>query len=766
MAAQTSTTALQAAPQTNRVSVNPSFSQRIQLPGSLPRWVTTERQVSGRTVDPEASLRISLGLRRAPSVQAAFEKLLADQQNPSSPNYHHWLTPEQIGQLYGPTESDVQAVTHWLETEGLRAGSVSADRMLVEVSGTTTTVANAFRTSFAYFELSGTERRSVTSAPFIPEELSSVIASVHGLTETQLEPQHHSIVVSGKLTSAEAESSTSDGSRLSPQLTSGSNHYLTPNDFTTIYDIGSVYSGGNTGATIGSAAQHVAIIGRSRVAAGDISQFASKTGIAKYNLNTIVASNGTDPGTTNTGDQEEATLDVDRVIGTAPGAVADLIVSGSTSGSDGVYLAAYYNVYTQKDPVMTISFGACEANAGSYGVNTWDTLFSTAAAEGMSVFVSSGDSGAAGCDASFANPPASQVRSINYICSSSYATCVGGTEFNDTSNPSAYWSSSNGAGYSSALSYIPEGAWNEPTTTQTTSGYQPASSGGGVSSYITQPSWQTGTGVPSNGYRNVPDVALSAAGHDGYYACLAFTGADCSSGSFTVFSGTSAAAPGMAGIAALLNTARGSAQGNVNPLLYKLAASSPASFHDATVASSGVTNCTASTPSTCNNSTPSSSGLSGGLAGYVLTAGYDQVTGLGSVDVAKLLAAAGGTTTTPTPTPTPTAASFNMAASSGSLYVFRMFNFSNSGTATLTSTNSFAGSVGLTCSVTRSSSSSAALPTCSASPASVALAANKSGSATVSVAASSSVPSGSYTVTVKGTSGSTAHTATFALTVY
>ncbi len=86
---------------------------------------------------------------------------------------------------------------------------------------------------------------------------------------------------------------------------------------------------------------------------------------------------------------------------------------------------------------MTISFGACESSAGPGGVAFWDNLFQTAAAEGISVFVSSGDSGASGCDTAFSAPPAlPKANSPNYICSSSYATCVGGTQFADTASPS------------------------------------------------------------------------------------------------------------------------------------------------------------------------------------------------------------------------------------------------------------------------------------------------------------------------------------------
>ena len=171
-----------------------------------------------------------------------------------------------------------------------------------------------------------------------------------------------------------------------------------------------------------------------------------------------------------------------------------------------------WNITNLLDPIETISFGGCESqNGGQSDVLYVDNLASTAAAEGITTIVSSGDSGAAGCDTSFAKAPATQIASINFICSSTYVTCVGGTEFNDTANPSTYWSSSNSSALVSALSYIPEGGWNEPSSTDPNTGvvsYAPASSGGGVSLYVAKPTWQTGTGVPSGSFRLVPDVSF------------------------------------------------------------------------------------------------------------------------------------------------------------------------------------------------------------------------------------------------------------------
>ncbi len=727
-----SVAALQPIAQSNRVPAQPNLAAQLQLTGHLPAWVRASNQLSSHAVDLPAPMHVTVLLRRDPTVQAAFEQVLAAQQDRSSPLYHQWLTPEQIGELYGPTAADVAAISHWLSAQGLRVDSIAPSRMMLEVSGSTAVVAAAFHTSFAYYSLAGTPRLSASSEPFIPAALGAVIDSIHGLTEIPLEPQSHG----GRRPVPQPAAGNA-----TPQLdANGGTHFLTPGDFDIIYDLNSVHNT-NTGAAIGSAAQHVAIIGRSRVAASDISTFEAKTGLPSVTPNVVIPTTGTDPGTTADGNQGEATLDVDRVIGTAYGAVPDLVISASSSTYDGIYIAASYEVNTLKDPIMTISFGACEANAGSSGVNLWNTLFATAAGEGISVFVSSGDSGAAGCDTSFTTAPSPQVASINYICSSSYATCVGGTEFNDTANPSTYWSSTNGSGLVSVLQYIPEGAWNEPNSTNSSGAtvYDVASTGGGASVYIAKPSWQTGTGVPADGHRDVPDVSLSAAGHDGYYACLAYAGADCTT-YFEYFEGTSASAPGMAGIAALINTRLGAAQGNLNPLLYQIATNYPSAFHDTTIATSGVSGCTAATPSMCNNSTPSSTGLSGGLAGYTLTTGYDQATGLGSVDVANLITAAVITNS----------ASYSITPASGSLTFASGATTGNTDGLTIASVGGFAGSVNLSCTVTTITGNTSG--TCSLQPNSVALTSGSSSASTLSIVTPANT-AGMLSITVTGRSG-------------
>ena len=345
------------------------------------------------------------------------------------------------------------------------------------------------------------------------------------------------------------------------------------------------------------------------------------------------------------GDQGEATLDVQRAGSVAPGATIDLIVSGTANSVDGVYISMDYAIDTDPVPakILSISFTTCEANNSRAAAESLDDLFAQAAAEGISVFVASGDAGVAGCSSLDAPPSPNETESTNLLCSSRPRDLRRRHRIRRHGQiPMRTGIATNGPNYLSAIGYIPEGAWNEPLNSD--GDPQLASTGGGVSVYIPTPSWQVGTGVPAARQgRYTPDVSLLAATREGYFTCLAAQrrilraerrhvplhhfrrhvriGAEPCRHHRTVERQDRIRA------------------GNLNPRLYALAANSGNGvFHDTTVASSDVTGCTISEPSPCNNSTPGPNGLGGGLTGYLVGAGYDLATGLGSVNVANLLA--------------------------------------------------------------------------------------------------------------------------------
>jgi hypothetical protein len=625
------TTATKANALPGRVPPAADFVTRVALPGHRPAWATIE---ADRGALP-GSQRVPLifALRRPTEAQAAFEQLLRDQQDRSSPRFHQWLTPQQVGEQFGPTQNDLNALTGWLKAQNFTVDSLEPSRIFVQVSAPAAVVEAALGTSIhRYANESETGLlQAPANNPTLPAALLPLVAYIDGLTSV---PRH-------SFTRMQVVSTTllPGGQRGShPNLTtSAGNHYLTPADFATIYNLGPVYSAGIRGG-----GQRVMIVGGSRLNPADLNYWETDTTQSAYLPNYIVGPGFTDPGQTNDDDMGEGTLDFERAYGTAPGAAVDMVIAQNwLSGSVNTSLILYA-INTVNDPVLSLSFGSCEAVQTASYVLYEDSIYAQASAQGISVFVASGDAGVTGCaeHGAGANPATQQV-SINDICASSFVTCVGGTQFNDAAG--GFWNTAQG--YNTAISYIPEGAWNEPMSTSATgvSSFVVASSGGGASTVIPKPAWQIGAGVPADAARDTPDVSFSAALHDGYFGCLAYTGGGCvptanGSFSFTALGGTSASAPSMAGVAALLNSRLGSRLGNLNPLLYSLAASSPAVFHDAQPASSGVANCTALTPSLCNNSTPGPASLTvGATAGYLLTPGYDLVTGLGSLNVGDLI---------------------------------------------------------------------------------------------------------------------------------
>ena len=612
----------------------------LQISGHVPNWATA---ANDRGIVPDSQkIPLILTLSRAPEVEAAFQQLLVDQQNPSSPRYHQWLTPQQVGEQYGPTQHDLDALTAWLTSQGLTVDSIEPSRIFVQVSAPASTVSTALHTSLHSYGLQSGNLQAPAVEPTLPANLASVVSYIGGLTSV---PNHvHSHIVDSAELAAEAKIP----STLKPDYTTSTGyHALLPADFTTIYDLQPAYNSGITGN-----GYKIAIIGGSQLLAADVANYETLANLKSYSPNTIVPTGQTDPGTS-VDDQTEGMLDFERAYGTAPGAPVDFIIAKNWLNGTVTQQLLQYAIGTVNDPVLSLSFGACEALQTPTYIQSENTLFSTAASQGISVFVSSGDSGVEGCEG--LTSASTLYASISDYCASGFVTCVGGTEFADTASPSTYWSAGNGTGGSSALSYIPEGGWNDPL--YSTGVYRSAASGGGVSTIIPKPSFQKGTGVPADGFRDVPDISFSGSVHNAYVVCQngsASKGCNPASLTYLLIGGTSASAPSMAGVAAMIDQKLGARQGNMNTLLYSLYAAKPAVFHDATPASSGVASCTLATPSMCNNSVPqTSSSLTPSLQGYALTTGYDLVTGLGSLDVSAFLTAAGLPTPTGVVTATP-----------------------------------------------------------------------------------------------------------------
>ena len=630
-------------------------SHLIALPGNTHPLARAEFDQGAAPPDLPMQ-RMLLVLKRSPDQETALLKLLDDQQDKASPIYHKWLTPEQFGRQFGPADQDILTITSWLQGHGFQTIQVTKGRTVIEFSGSASQVQETFHTAIHKYAVNGEERWANASDPQIPVALGPVVAGVATLHNFLKQP----LV---KISKTRIQAKLEKGSH--PLLTfSDGTHALTPGDFEKIYNILPVASQGITGVGI-----TIAVLGRSNVFNGgqDVGDFRNAFG-GGNSPNIIL--NGPDPGDLGGGEEVEATLDNTWAGALAPNALIDFVLSASTNTTDGVDLSEVYAIDNNLAPIMTESFSICES--GNADLLNEENLAEQAASQGITYFVSSGDSGAAGCDdPNF--PPATQGASVNALASTQFTVAVGGTEFNDNGNPAAYWGAQNSADGSSVLSYIPENVWNESGPTLGL-----WSSGGGASSRP-KPTWQSGTGVPADSHRDVPDVSLTAAGHDGYLLCLEGSCVPDSQGFISLFliGGTSASAPSFASIMALVDQKMGSPQGQADYVLYPLAAAEASTLSQCNASKTPgppQSSCVFNDVTVGNNSVP-------GLAGFNATVGYDEVTGLGSVNVTNLVNAWNATTfraTTATLTPA------SITAAHGAPVTLNVSVAPNSGTGTPT----------------------------------------------------------------------------------
>ena len=562
--------------------------------GTVPGAARAERDLGPASPDLPVE-RITVALRPRPGAPAELADLIAAQHDPGSADYRRWLTPEEYGKRFGASDAAVQSVLDWLQAHGLSIDDVAAGRRWIHCSGTAGQVEEAFGAPIHEFAGNDRIHHANVAAPTIPRALGSAVAGVLSLDDF---PRKH----------ARAE-------RRPAVNFQGGDHGMGPADFAVLYDVRPLYDSGIDGRGVA-----IAVVGRTDIQIADVRNFRSFFGLPANDP--VFIHNGADPGNLGDGgadgqlEETEADLDVEWAGAVAPEATIDFVISKSTAATDGVDLSAQYAVDRNLAPILSSSFGACERDLDS-GNAFYDALWQQAAAEGITVFVPSGDSGPAECDD--ASATAGTVRAVSGLCSTPWDVCVGGTELDDTADPGRWWSDAeDSATHESLIGYVPELAWNESGTTPGGSGL--LATGGGPSAIYAKPSWQQAAGVPDDGRRDTPDVSLNAAGHDGY---VVFQRYQPSSGTVYVVNGTSASTVAFAGLMALVvQSQRGARQGNAGPVLYRIAAKQFAGraapvFHDVV---SG------------NNTVP-------GVAGFAAGPGYDLATGLGSVDARALVAA-------------------------------------------------------------------------------------------------------------------------------
>jgi subtilase family serine protease len=696
---------------TDRISgqLTTTGGQTVTLRGNIRHQA--KPQFDQGPVDPAMHLG-TMTLLTAPTAaqQKALTQLLAQQQDRKSPNYHKWLTPEQFADRFGLTQKDMQQLTAWLQSQGFTNIHPARARNWISFAGTALQVESAFSTEIHHYNVNGELHYANTTAPSIPAALSGIVYGIHGLDDftlrsmsvRSLRPNYYSSALESQ--------------------------FIAPGDIYTIYDINPLL---NATTPIDGTGQKVAIMGETQIYQSDINGFRTGFGMSAISCTaptdiitacsdphfSYVPVNG-GPARVYSGDLSESDLDIEWSGAVAPGAQIIFVASDAPAfeggNGNGVFGSLYYAIDNNLAPVISLSYGACEfgSNIGEAGVYPfagavlWETELKTANSEGITVVNSSGDTGAAACDFNGDGVPpdtslsstglATQGLAVSYPASSPEVTAVGGTAIPLANFTSTYWGTTNAANGGTAISYIPEQAWDdgdeflqfcqEGSNTFCQSGGTPliapwapittlataqkdiglGAGGGGASncavqnsdfsacvSGFPQPSWQT-VAIAGQTTRMVPDVVfLATPNFPGYVFCTQLSelgggvGSSCANGiayavgtNFSLIGGTSVSAPIFAGVVTLLNQYTGSTgQGNINTALYTLANAVPGTFHDVTASDNKIA-CQGGTPSGQPVPIPCpSTGTSAGIIGYSAGTGFDMATGLGSVDVNNLAVA-------------------------------------------------------------------------------------------------------------------------------
>jgi subtilase family serine protease len=647
-----------------RITEQVSDASLTTLKGNVP--ASARSQYDQGAADASTQITgVRLVFSRTDAQKTALDKYLVELQNASSANYHKWLTPAQFGALYGPADSDIAALTAWLQSHGLTVDAVESGRTGISFSGSASQLEEAFHTSIHSYKANGRQFYSNSTEPQIPSALAGVVAGVAHMNTIKPKP----LSVRGQAGKLNNDSKRVESLSVSakPNLTETSSGtyylYVVPGDAATIYNTpnstfnvnyssGTSYTG--SGVTIGVGG--AATIDTSIVQA-----------YREYFLgNTTAPTVTTVTSQQESADADEAYIDTELAGAMAPAATIHYYM-------DDNYLGIQQMLNDNTVDIFSLSFGDCEQDMGTSGNSQMNSWWQQAAAQGITVVVSSGDSGSAGCDATSDSSgnnvtTASSGLAVSGYASTPYNIAVGGTDYyNLESNYSTYASTSEGSSstyYRTAKSYIRESTWNDSTINNTTlsenepwsakgSSYSSdnnivAGSGGksscastssGSCAGYSKPSWQTGTGVPTDSVRDIPDVSLLAGnGYDDavWAVCDNETSqgvtTNCTSGYVDGYGGTSTSAPAFAGIMALIVQKTGSRQGQAAKELYTLFNTYGSTiFHDITVGNISVP---------CKSGSTNCSKNSAGYyfeSGYDTTTGYDLATGLGSVDATKLL---------------------------------------------------------------------------------------------------------------------------------
>lgn len=631
---------------------------------------------------------VQLVLQRSTAQEAALESYLAQVQSKNSASYHKWLTPQQFGALYGPNDADIAAITAWLTTHGFTVNKVANGRTFIDFSGSVSQIQSAFHTSIHSYQANGLRFYANATNPGIPTALAPVVSGITHLNNIPLKPQH--VQASPAKFDSQSHRFVPAASKLHGQYTenTGNSDYnlvMVPADAATVYDTPNATLNGkfNGSASYTGAGATIGVMGQSAI---DLTYVQNYRNLFVGDTKAPIVTNIDGVGDVS-GDDTESYLDNELAGGLAPGATIHFYTSSD------VVTSSQYAIDTDDTiDVLSLSYGNCELENTTSENQAINALWQQAAAQGITVVVSAGDTGSTSCDASDSSTTAAAFGplSVNGLASTPWDIAVGGTDFDalypGTSNDfGTYVSTSEGTPathYRTALGYIPEATWNDSTLNNTTTadnipitadGYSPdlaAGSGGpsncaintstdsaagNCTSGYPKPSWQnpaTISGMPNDQARDIPDVSFLAGtgvygafwaicdGSSAGFDASANAGtADCvadSAGDFYTdgVGGTSAATPAFAGIMAMVVQRTGQRQGQAAPILYSLYVSNPLIFHDVNLGNNSLP-CSPSVYNTASCAV-NSQGYDF-MTGYDSNAGYDLATGLGSVDATLLV---------------------------------------------------------------------------------------------------------------------------------
>jgi len=626
----------------------------VALPGTVHPLAQSHFD-QGSVLDSFAVDRILLMLNRPREREEALRQFLTEAHSPGSTAYHKWVTPEEFGRRFGPANSDIQTAVGWLSSHGFRVTRVTKGKSLIEFSGSAGNVREAFHSEIHQYRVNNEVHYANVTNLTVPEALTPLIRGVSPIHDFRLKPHARTIgpaSYSRKTGKATPLPNAANGVR-SDYTIAHEFFAVSPEDFATQYNLTPLYQSGVRGS-----GQTIGIIGGSNIDLTVTNAYRQLFHLSGSGPQIVI--DGGDPGIGPLpGSDLEAYLDVELSGAVAPAATVNLYISDGSQTQDPINLATIRAIEDNQASVLSVSLGECEAVLGPFGNQLWASLWEQAAAQGQTVLVSSGDTGSAGCD--FAGEDsASQGLAVSGVASTPWNIAVGGTDFfyaDYASGPpsaASFWNQDNDASNGSLKAPLAEQAWDEPFGLNILRFSDSIEGAGGGASSCAQsttdstghtvclsgypkPAWQSAPGVPNDGVRDLPDVSLFAANGPNLSAYAICGGEqDCAAAGdepeVTLIGGTSASAPAMAGIMALVNQKYGR-QGQANFTLYALARKNPAVFHDLATGTNNVP-CQQGTAN-CSLDTNGDGRYS--LQQYSAGSGYDLATGLGSVDANALV---------------------------------------------------------------------------------------------------------------------------------